>query len=169
MQLIIVRHAKAKQRDASLWPDDRERPLTKSGRSDFARLAKRLSHWMKPPDVMLSSTWVRAWETASILCNETRWPHATRCELLESEGGDIALHKLLDMLRSRATQPSLALVGHEPLLSELIGHLLGGNALISLAKGAVAWLDINALEGRGTLRALVPPEAVRRSKARCNL
>jgi hypothetical protein len=34
--------------------------------------------------------------------------------------------------------------------------------LVALRKGAVALLDIDASEGRGTLLALVPPEAVER-------
>jgi phosphohistidine phosphatase SixA len=81
---------------------------------------------------------------------------------LETEGGERAVDAILATLRSRERQDPIALVGHEPVLSELIGRLLGGRALVTLCKGAVAVLDIDAAEGRGRLLALVPTEAVRR-------
>ena len=162
MRLIIVRHARAKDRDAKSWPDDTQRPLTKSGRRDFARLAARLPNWIEPPDAVLASGWVRAWDTAAILCNETGWPDPIRCRALETEGGQAAVQAILQELRARADQASVAIVGHEPVLGELIGHLLGGDALVGVAKGAVALLDMHPGEARGTLLALVPPEAVQR-------
>ena len=78
MRLIVIRHAKAKDRDPNAWPDDTMRPLTKGGRRDFARLAARLPSWLEPPSAVLSSGWVRAWDTAAILANETGWPEAVR-------------------------------------------------------------------------------------------
>ena len=161
MRLIVIRHAKAKDRDPNAWPDDARRPLTKGGRRDFARLAARLPSWLEPPSVVLSSGWVRAWDTAAILTNETGWPDAVRETTLETEGGPAAVAAMLRTLRSREAQESVAIVGHEPSLGELLSHLLGG-AMVELRKGAIAVLDVDAAEARGTLRALVPPEAVRR-------
>jgi len=161
MRLIVIRHAKAKDRDSNAWPDDTQRPLTKGGRREFARLAARLPSWLKAPEVVLSSGWVRAWDTAAILANETGWPDAVREPALETEGGAAAVAAMLRMLRSREAQESVAVVGHEPSLGELLAHLLGG-AMVELRKGAIAVLDLDAAEGRGALLALVPPEAVRR-------
>jgi phosphohistidine phosphatase len=162
MRLIVIRHARAKERDASRWPDDAKRPLTKGGRRDFARLASRLPSWIEPPRVVLSSGWVRAWDTASILANETGWPQAVREPALETEGGEAAVESILRVLRSRESQASIALVGHEPVLGELLGRLLGGRAMVVFRKGAVALIEIDPGEARGTLLALVPPEAVER-------
>ena len=162
MQLIIARHARAKDRDAKAWPDDTQRPLTKGGRRDFARLAARLPGWIDPPAAVLSSGWVRAWDTAAILCNETGWPDPIRCRALETEGGAVAVQGILRELHARVDQARVAIVGHEPVLGELIGQLLGGQALVRVAKGAVAVLEMHPLEGRGELLALVPPQAVRR-------
>ena len=161
MRLIVIRHARAKERDAARWPDDTLRPLAAGGRRDFARLASRLPSWIEPPQAVLSSGWVRAWDTASILCNETGWPHAVREPALETEGGEAAVDTILSVLRSREAQASVAIVGHEPVLGELVGRLLGG-ALVAFRKGAVALLDMDPAEVRGTLLGLVPPEAVER-------
>ncbi len=111
---------------------------------------------------MLSSVWVRAWDTAAILANETGWPHPVREPTLETEGGDAAVEAILRMLRTRTQQDPVALVGHEPVLGQLVARLLGGDAMVTFRKGAVALLDIDPAQGRGTLQALVPPEAVRR-------
>jgi len=162
MRLIVIRHARAKTRDAARWPDDHDRPLTKDGRRDFARLAARLPSWIESPAVVLSSVWVRAWDTAAILANETGWPHPVREPALETEGGDAAVEAILRMLRTRTQQDPVALVGHEPVLGQLVARLLGGDAMVTFRKGAVALLDIDPAQGRGTLQALVPPEAVRR-------
>lgn len=162
MRLIVIRHARAKQRDAASWPDDTQRPLAKGGRRDFARLAARLPSWIEPPDAVLSSAWVRAWDTASILCNETGWPDAVREPALETEGGRAAVDAILRAIGSRRDQRAVALVGHEPVLGQLVGHLLGGAAAVEFRKGAVAVLEVDPLSERGVLQALVPPEAVQR-------
>jgi phosphohistidine phosphatase len=161
MRLIVIRHARAKDRDPKAWPDDARRPLTKGGRRDFSRLAARMPAWLEPPGVVLSSGWVRAWDTAAILANETGWPDAVREPALETEGGPASVAAILRALRDRSAHDSVAIVGHEPSLGELLSHLLGG-AMVELRKGAVAALDVDPVEGRGTLQALVPPEAVRR-------
>ena len=162
MRLIVIRHARAKERDASAWPDDTQRPLTKGGRRDFARLAERLPSWIEPPDAVLSSAWVRAWDTAALLCNETGWPDAVREPSLETEGGAAAVEALLRALGSRRDQSALAIVGHEPVLGQLVARLLGGAAQVEFRKGAVALLEVDPATWRGTLRGLVPPEAIER-------
>jgi phosphohistidine phosphatase SixA len=133
-----------------------------SGRRDFARLACRLPSWIEPPDAVLSSAWVRAWDTAAILCNETGWPSAVREPALETHGGAAAVQAILQVVASRRDQRSVALVGHEPVLGELVGRLLGVAAPVPLRKGAVALLQVDPAAPRATLLALVPPEAVQR-------
>lgn len=162
MRLIIVRHARAKDRDAQAWPDDTQRPLTKGGRRDFARLAARLPNWIDAPAAVLASGWVRAWDTAAILCNETGWPDPIRCRALETAGGAAAVDGILQELRARSDQEAVVLVGHEPVLGELLARLLGGHAMVAFSKGAVALVDMHPQEGRGALLALVPPQAVQR-------
>lgn len=163
MRLIVIRHARAKERDPSAWPDDTRRPLTKGGRRDFARLAVRLPSWIEPPDAVLASAWVRAWDTASILRDETGWPPAERESSLETEGGAEAVEAILRALRSRRDQASIAIVGHEPVLGQLVDRLLGGAGCVDFRKGAVASLEVDLVACRGTLQGLVPPEAVRKA------
>lgn len=88
MELILVRHARAFDRDRAAWPDDARRPLTAEGRDEFARLARRLARVRPRVDLVESSGFVRAWQTAQILSEKARWPRPSRLERLEPrEGG----------------------------------------------------------------------------------
>jgi phosphohistidine phosphatase SixA len=66
---------------------------------------------------------------------------------------------LLQLLGKYQDEKCVALVGHEPVLSELISRLMGASEhSIGFAKGAVAVLEIkNAQPLRGELQAFVSP------------
>jgi phosphohistidine phosphatase SixA len=42
MELFVIRHAKAADRDPELWPVDSLRPLTRVGAREFERVARRV-------------------------------------------------------------------------------------------------------------------------------
>ncbi len=90
MRLLLVRHAKAFERDAAAWPDDLRRPLTAEGRDAFIRLAKRLGELERSVDCVLASPAVRAWQTAQILHERAGWPAPQRCDLLLPEDAVVA-------------------------------------------------------------------------------
>jgi phosphohistidine phosphatase SixA len=84
MELILVRHAKAFDRDASAFPDDSRRPLTAEGRAEFVRFAKRLGRVCRSVDLVESSGFVRAWQTAQLLHEHAGFPKPSRLERLEA-------------------------------------------------------------------------------------
>jgi phosphohistidine phosphatase SixA len=158
MRLVLIRHAKAKERDPRRWPDDTRRPLTRGGERAFRKLAAALPVWIDPPACVLASGWVRAWDTAAALSKETGWPAPERCPSLETEGGPDAVTALRGTIQKLEHHTSLALVGHEPVLGELVQSLLGCSGAVPLAKGAVALLEVDA--NGAELLALVPPKAM---------
>jgi phosphohistidine phosphatase len=158
MRLVLIRHAKAKERDPRRWPDDTRRPLTRGGEHAFRKLAAALPVWIDPPDRVFASGWVRAWDTATALSRETGWPAPERCPMLETEGGPDAVAALRCRIEKLDDLASVVLVGHEPVLGELVQSLLGCSGAVPLAKGAVALLEVGA--GRAELLALVPPKAM---------
>jgi len=169
MRLFVVRHARAEERSETHFTDDSLRPLTTQGSDEFARLARRVARSWDAPALVLASPFERAWATARILRDEAKWPKALRCEALEADhaGGIEALEQAI----VENVGESLALVGHEPILSELVSHLLGTELpSIVMRKGAVAVLDVAltlrsagdmpGLFGSGTLLALADPRAI---------
>ncbi|MBX3354465.1 MAG: histidine phosphatase family protein [Phycisphaeraceae bacterium] len=166
MRLLLVRHAKAFDRDPARWPDDSTRPLTDEGRRAFRRLAERLDRWVDPPRVVLASAWSRAWETAQILEERALWPARVREPMLEDAEETGATAELLERIR-RASVASMAMVGHEPFLSRFASRLLCGRAdgvAIDFRKGAVIELEVDPEGPVGAvLRSLVHPALFKKS------
>ena len=168
MLLYLVRHAIAFERDPQAWPDDRERPLTPEGRQRFRRAARGLRALGVQPDAVLSSRYVRAWQTAEILVAEARWPAPQALPVLES---DHPPAEVLSALRTAGGATSLALVGHEPQMHALAALLLAGagpepeedRVLVEFRKGGVACLrlDGSPASGRGTLLWHATPKLLR--------
>jgi phosphohistidine phosphatase len=184
LDLVLIRHARAFDRDSAAWPDDSRRPLTESGREEFRLLAKRLGKIVPDVDLLESSAYVRAWQTAQILAEETGWPKPTRLERLEAAGDSTGESIEPDRIESLARALSgmrgidaVAWVGHEPMLSRLASRLITGSAegmRIDFKKGAALALRIkHRTERDGTTSGLsagaeilwmITPRLVRRMR-----
>ena len=181
MDLILIRHARAFERDARQWPDDSRRPLTDEGARDFRRLAKRLGRIVPAVELIESSSFERARATAELLRRRTGWPRPMRAERLEPEGDEgLAPERMQALARSIAAMHGLrtvAWVGHEPMLSSLASLLLTGSPRgmrIEFAKGAALALriepspittatpDASSVIGRAQLLWMLTPRLVRR-------
>lgn len=165
MDLYVVRHAVAHQRDGERWPDDSRRPLTPEGEERFRRVAKGLSGLVSSVNVVLSSPYARAWRSAEILA-QAGWPAPKPCEELEPEyppedvaaalGGYVGLERV-------------AVVGHRPCLHELVAYLLTGetdDSWVKIKKGGVVCLRLADGEPPGpaaaSLRWLLTPKLLER-------
>ena len=116
MDLYLVRHASAFERDPDRWPDDSMRPLTQDGEEEFRLIARGLARLVSRVDVVLSSPYVRAWRTAQILSEQNSWPAPEASAVLEPT---LPPEKAAQDLLSYADARSIAVVGHRPGLHEL--------------------------------------------------
>ena len=158
--LYLVRHAFAGHADPARWPDDSIRPLTPDGIRRFEAAARGLRRLVPEVDLVLSSGYVRAWDTAELLHEVTGWPKPLECTALEA---DQAPDSVLDVLRER-TEQSIALVGHDPHLSRLASILCAGEEdvlWLELKKGGVLRIDGDAAPGAAFLRWALPPKVLR--------
>jgi len=163
MDLYLVRHAVAFDPDETQWPDDRHRPLTPEGEKRFRRAARGLTELMPSVDLVLSSSYARAWRTAELLEKEASWPKPIVCEALEPGR---APAEVLQALQQYTSSESVALVGHEPNMHELASYLLTadtGHAQLEFRKGGVARLELpeDLRPGAARLRWLLPPRVLR--------
>ena len=162
MELLLIRHAIAAERDARRWRDDDARPLTPLGMRRSRRAAAGLKVITKAPDRLLTSPLVRARQTARILTEVAGWPPAE--EVAELLPGAAAL-KVLALL-SRKPRKRIALVGHQPDLGALLSTcLLGNHGLIpvDMKKNAVACLyfEGSPTPGGAALKWLATPRMLR--------
>ena len=157
MDLILVRHGRACERDSVAWPDDARRPLTVEGRDEFALLATRLGRALPKVDLVESSGFVRAWQTAQLLAEHAGWTKPVRAERLEGDESELLpsetprhrFQRQLDTLMRAITAmrgiDTVVWVGHEPILSHFASLLLCGDAArarVAFKKGAAVALRI---------------------------
>jgi phosphohistidine phosphatase len=164
MEVFLVRHAIAHERDRKRWPDDSQRPLTPAGKSKFRKAARGLERWLPRSAVLLSSPYVRARETAAILAKAMGGRKVIECPELAS--GEPA-HKAFELL-NRRQERAVVLIGHEPNLSILLSACLHERARLEIEfkKGGAACVGFaSRIEpGRATLRWMMPPRVLRAAR-----
>jgi phosphohistidine phosphatase len=160
MNIYIIRHAIAVDEGTSDYEQDSERPLTDKGRKKMRQIAKGLRNLGVEFDLILSSPYVRARETAEIVADVFKM----KKKLAFSENliptGEPEL--LIAEVNEKYAMDSIALVGHEPHLSTFIGVLVTESAKldVNLKKGGVCYLsadDLHHNDHRATLEWLLTP------------
>ena len=162
MQVFLVRHAIAHERNRIRWPNDALRPLTTAGIRKFRKAAFGIVRCLPKGTALLTSPYVRARETAAILADAVGRRKPIECSELasgESVGACFAL------LRKRKEE-TVALIGHEPNLSTFLATALGGERTrmkIDFKKGGVACLEFPRTIGSGqaTLKLMLSPRVLR--------
>jgi phosphohistidine phosphatase len=141
MNLYLIRHAIAVDK----YEDDSQRPLTDKGRKKMRNIAKGLRALGVEFDLILSSPYVRAAETAEILADVFKMKKEVKFSDNLVPTGDPNL--LIAELSETSNVESVAIVGHEPFLTSLIGLLVSDNASvdITLKKGGVCSLSADDL------------------------
>lgn len=159
MRLLIIRHAVAVPRGAPDMEDD-ERPLTAKGRKRFRTSARGLAAVLERPDALLSSPLPRARQTADIAAKA--WGKVSVTETPALAGG--TFENLAVALAAYGPKDTVAVVGHEPDLSELLARLLGTPHAdrLTFRKGGAALVNVpGPLQEGGTLVWFVPPRLLR--------
>jgi phosphohistidine phosphatase len=121
-KLILIRHAKSDW--GTPWLEDHERPLAERGRKDAPKMAKQLKKRNLKPEILLSSTALRAVETAKITAQELNFPEDEICyekNLYHASPGTILKYIHLQ----KDSKNTLLIFGHNPGLNELITYLGG--------------------------------------------
>ncbi len=151
MNLYILRHGKAAERGRR--GKDSERALTAEGRRKTARSAEGMKSLGLRFDHVFSSPFLRARETAKIVAGVL--DIGSRLELAERLKPGADLEALMEEIAAlKRNEESILLVGHEPMLSELISLLVWGDraAAVDLKKGALCKLTTDELRPRRCAR-----------------
>ncbi|HLO15223.1 MAG TPA: phosphohistidine phosphatase SixA [Anaerolineales bacterium] len=144
----------------SNYESDSERPLTDKGRKKMRQIARGPRHLGVEFDLILSSPYVRARETAQILADVLKVKKKFAFSEILTPMADPQL--LIPEINEKYSMDSIALVGHEPHLSGFIGLLTTEDTMLSvtLKKGGVCYLsadDLHHGDHRATLEWLLTP------------
>lgn len=164
MKVLIVRHAKAEDREtfAKTGADDGERPLTGAGREQARKTARALKTLVPRIDVLATSPLVRARETARLLARDYR---KLRIHELPALAPGAPAKNVSAWLAEQAADATVALVGHEPDLGVLASLLLTGRnqPILAFKKGGACLIEFENGPARGsaTLAWLLTPRQLR--------
>jgi phosphohistidine phosphatase len=159
-QIYLIRHGVAEERGEE-WPDDAKRPLTNKGADRLRKSIRGLVRLGVSLDVILTSPLVRTRQTTDIVASffDPRPPIVVVDAL--APGGSVP--SVMAEIEKQSRRSNMALVGHEPDIGKLAGHLAGLGQRLEFKKGAVCRIDIETLGPRatGTLQWLLTPRIMR--------
>ena len=157
MLLDLLRHADAGDPDAWQGPDA-ARPISDKGRKQSKRLGEHLGTIGYTADAVITSPRLRAVQTAEIVADRIGTP-VTEDERL---AGGLDLETVDAIVRDGGDPERVMLVGHDPDFSELLSVLCGA-AGVTMRKGTFARIEVDRplRAGAGTLRWLLPPDALK--------
>ena len=164
MDLYIVRHGIAIDREDPKCPPDPERYLTDEGIEKTKQVAKGVAALGIHPDLLISSPYVRALQTAEIFANALDYSKQKirRSDLL-LPGSEPSM--LFRELAKDKQSSSVFLFGHAPQLDEVIAAAFSAkHAITSLKKAGVAALQLKRFTPpSGELQWLGTPRLLRRA------
>ena len=146
MELYLLRHAIAVEHGAPGFERDSDRVLTPKGAKKMRRIARGMLAMDLSFDVILSSPFARAKQTAEIVADVFKaHKRLEYTSTLEVGGDPEELVKLIGKKYDAAE--TVLLVGHEPYMSSLISLLLSGDQSVNVTmkKGGLCKLDIDTL------------------------
>jgi len=163
MQLYIVRHGIAIDREDPKCPADPDRFLTQEGVEKARQVAKGVAEIGVAPDLLLSSPYVRAYQTAELFAEALDYSkNKIRKTDLLLPGAEP-----LQLFRELAKDKDLSAVflfGHAPHLDDVLATSIGSRHHISaLKKSGVALVELKRMvPPSGELIWLATPKLLRK-------
>lgn len=142
MNLFLLRHGVAVDRDPQSFPDDSRRPLTLKGEDRVRLVCDAMQALELSFDRILASPFLRSRQTAEIVASSLGLRRALEFrEELTPTGDPQVLFRFINRLSPKPE--NLLLVGHEPYLSGLLSVLVCGqaDAAIDLKKNGLAKIE----------------------------
>ena len=146
MNLYLLRHGIAAEPGVAGFQPDSERPLTAKGENRLHIAAKAMAKMDLSFDLILSSPFLRAKQTAEIIAKRFKLRKKLACsDDLTPTGNPRLLIQQLNRLRPEPE--NVLLVGHEPYLGKLVALLAAGNTSLELdfKKGGLCKLEADFL------------------------
>ena len=155
-RLILLRHAKSDWE--ADFETDHSRPLNERGMESARAIGVALAKSNQVPDIVISSSALRAQSTAFLAADTGGW----QCEIrLTEELYGTSAGSVLSIVKDTPDSVNrLMLVGHEPTWSTTAGILIGGGRVRVKTACAVA-IDVASWDladpGRGELAWMLTP------------
>src|SRR5579864_1929577 len=164
MELYLLRHGLAYERDSKKWPDDRLRPLTIEGLEKIREIVRGMLKLGVEFDAIFDSGYTRARQTTEVVTDayriDSRDIHAVPALEPEHEPAE-----LIPVITGAKDAKRILMVGHEPHLSQAVRYLTcsSDGVTVDFKKGALCRIDFESVKkGAGRLIWLLPPKVLRK-------
>lgn len=138
--LYLLRHAKSSWKFEDL--SDHDRPLAKRGRTDAPLIGQELCERKVTPDLMVSSSAVRALSTATLVAKEL--DYAPEKIGVQEELYRIDASSLLHFAQGMPDEyEQVMLVGHNPTFTELVNMLVPDKSIANLPTAGVVGISFD--------------------------
>ncbi|MBS1536977.1 MAG: phosphohistidine phosphatase SixA [Bacteroidetes bacterium] len=124
MLLYIIRHGIAEKPTGFL--PDKDRSLTSEGTAIVSKLANALNSKGVKPDLIISSPYLRAKQTADLLANGLKYTNSIETDNRLMPNATMTF--LQEILLENSDKSSLMIISHEPAVSEFSTTLCASNA-----------------------------------------
>ncbi|HKW87866.1 MAG TPA: histidine phosphatase family protein [Candidatus Acidoferrales bacterium] len=162
MRLHLMRHGIAMDREDPQCPAEAERPLTEEGLKKTGEVARGMRKIAIEPEIVLSSPYLRALQTAEIACAGLKFD-AKKLIRTDALLPNAKPAQLFDELATFKANEALC-CGHAPNLDLVIAFALGNRSVITeLKKAGVATLEVESFAPpKAKLLALYPARTLRK-------
>jgi phosphohistidine phosphatase len=147
MNLYLMRHGIALERNDPSVADDDRRPLSTKGVKRTRKIAEGIRQLDIPFDVLLTSPLTRARQTVDIVA--AALGAEARVEEIASLKPNSTFERLIADLTRYQQRKHILLVSHEPFLSEVLSSLLAGQGgprlHVEFKKGGLCRTEIDSL------------------------
>lgn len=161
--ILIYRHAKSDW--SAAYGSDHDRPLAKRGIKGAKKMGKWLGRMGEVPELVITSTALRARQTVELSALEGNW----ECEIREDEKlyyeSTSEIFEIIKALPDKYS--SVMLVGHEPKCSLLASSLTGREDIVFKTATMIridfdikSWGEVNT--GKGKLAWLQQPSLLKK-------
>lgn len=150
LTLLLVRHGDAEpQIDGK---NDRDRKLIKKGIKQMRRIANFIDEMGYTIDRILSSPYLRAYQSAEVILDELGIDDK-KVETFDELSPDSDPSTFLQRIKEFNDNSTIMIVGHEPFLSKFINLISGGQ--VEIKKGGLAVLEYDMSQSKGELKLLL--------------
>ncbi|MDA3940263.1 MAG: histidine phosphatase family protein [Spirochaetia bacterium] len=135
-KILLLRHGNAASRTGNMA--DFERPLDNMGKKQISNIANKLAESGQIPDLIITSSALRAFSSAEIIQNNGIPVKITGTEILYSA----SIFEYMDILKAQKNKfESMLLVAHNPAISGFISRLSGKH--IGMGTGNLCIIKLN--------------------------
>ena len=157
MKLYLIRHTEAIDYETESVRSDEYRFITPKGRRISINVFKMLKDEMLDLEKIFTSPLTRAVQTAEILAITVKYKNDV--EIANELAMSSSPEKVLQLLKRNSIFKSIALVGHEPMMSMIVRNFTDrDDAEFSFKKSGVCYIDMDLDKGKGKYEWYLNPK-----------